>query len=85
MSKINKLLKKIENRARDLTYSELKKILSALGYVEDNRGQTSGSRVAFINIDIKHAIRLHKPHPGNVLKQYQVKQIQRELKDKGFI
>jgi len=56
-----------------------------LGYEETQKGKTSGSRVAFINKIEKHIIRLHKPHPGNELKDYVKKEIVAELKDKNLI
>ena len=37
-----------------------------LGYKEDNFGKTSGSAIRFIN-DKRHIIRLHKPHPNNIV------------------
>lgn len=48
-------------------------------------GKTSGSRVAFINLKTKHIIRIHKPHPGNELKSYQIELIFKELKDQGVL
>jgi hypothetical protein len=56
-----------------------------LGYEENQRGNTSGSRVAFINQKLNHILRLHKPHPNNELKQYQIEQIIEELVSRGLI
>jgi hypothetical protein len=81
MSKQDKLLIRLLGRPRDFTYDELKTLLQGLGYTEDNKGKTSGSRVAFINNKTQHIIRLHKPHPGNELQLYQVNQIIEILKD----
>lgn len=33
----------------------------------------------------KHIIRLHKPHPGNILKMYVIDYVIGELKDQGLI
>ena len=85
MSKEEKLLQRFNNRPKDFTYSELSRLLKSLGYIESNVGKTSGSRVAFINKDSRHIIRLHKPHPGNELKMYQVDQIREELLGRGLI
>jgi hypothetical protein len=41
--------------------------------------------VAFINEKAGHIIRLHKPHPGNELKQYQISLIINELKTQGLL
>lgn len=43
---------------------------------------TSG---AFINRKSKHIIRLHKPHPGQIVKSYALEQIYEELKNRGII
>lgn len=83
MSKIDKLLEKLKNRQIRLSYSELKKLLIALGYEENTKGQTSGSRVAFINNKTKHVIMMHKPH-GKDLKAYQQDQVREALKEKGI-
>ena len=80
MSKDDKLIKRLLSKPKDFTYNELRKLLTHLGYEESQSGKTSGSRVAFIHKDSKHIIRLHKPHPNNELKQYQIEQIIDELK-----
>ncbi len=85
MSKLNKLKQRFLNKPKDFSFSELVTLLAGLGYVKDNSGKTSGSRVAFINHENKHIIRIHKPHPGNILKAYQIDLIIDELKNKGEI
>jgi len=85
MSKREKLIKRLVERPRDFTYDEAKALLSQNGYEEDNRGRTSGSRVAFIHTDTKHIIRLHKPHPGNILKLYQIDELIETLRKQGVI
>lgn len=69
---------------KDFTFGELEKVLSAYGYTKGNKGKTSGSRVVFKNGD-KRPIMLHKPHPGNIVKSYALKQVLEELKEAGFI
>ncbi len=85
MGKLEKLIKKIGSKPKDFTYGELKTLLRGLGYEEFNKGKTSGSRVAFVHSVDQHIVRLHKPHPGNILKRYQVDAIFDELKRKGRI
>jgi predicted RNA binding protein YcfA (HicA-like mRNA interferase family) len=85
MSKLEKLIARLLQQPKDFTYDELRKILNALGYTETNKGKTSGSRVAFIHYTSGHIIRLHKPHPGNILKAYQLNDIVKELKREGFL
>lgn len=84
MSKNEKLLKKIKNRNTTISYSELKKILGTLGYTEHTKGQTSGSRVAFVNEVSGHMISMHRPH-GKDLKAYQKEQVRDALKEKGYL
>ena len=85
MSKKEKLLKRLLSRPCDFTYREVKSLLFDLGYNEDNRGRTSGSRVAFVHTETKHIIRFHKPHPGNTLKMYQIDELIETLRAQGVI
>jgi len=70
---------------KDFTYEEMKTLLNRLGYEEENKGKTSGSRVIFFNEQLQHSIFLHKPHPGNIIKSYLMKYIEDELTAKGLI
>ena len=85
MSHLEKLLAKLLNPNSIITYKQIKSLLVKLGYKEFTKGKTSGSRVAYINEESKHIIRLHKPHPGNELKAYVKKAIIKELKDQKLI
>jgi hypothetical protein len=84
VSKKEKLLLRLLSVPRDFTFDEVKTLLNALGYRESNAGKTSGSAVRFIGKN-NHIIRLHKPHPGPVLKSYLIGMIIDELKKEGFI
>jgi hypothetical protein len=85
MSREEKLIARLVSRPKDFTYEELRRLLKYFGYEENNSGKTSGWRVAFIHTDSKHIIRLHKPHPNNELKQYQIDLILEELSSRGLI
>ena len=85
MSKIEKLIQRLLSRPRDFNYDELVKILIHFGYEEVRKGKTAGSRRAFIQVTNKHIIRLHKPHPGNVLKMYVIDYVIEELRNQGMI
>ena len=85
MSKFDKLLERFLSKPKDFTYQELKSLLNGFGYIESNKGKTSGSRVSFIKNDSMHIIMLHKPHPNNELKRYQIDLIIEELKEQGLI
>ena len=85
MSKRDKLIERLLQKPLDFEYDEARTLLGKLGYKEDNRGHTSGSRVAFVHIETKHIIRLHKPHHNNMLKKYQIDQLIEELEKQGVI
>ncbi len=85
MTKREKLLSKLLEKSKNFTYNELRSLLNGLGYKELTLGKTSGSRVAFINENTNHLIRLHKPHPSNKLKRYQLDFIEIELRNLGVI
>lgn len=80
MSKKDKLIQKLKSKSKDFTYEELKTLLNYLGFYENNKGRTSGSRVEFIREGHKK-IQLHKPHPRNVLKPYQIEILLNELEE----
>lgn len=80
MSKIEKEIERLKLKPKDFTYDEAKKILNNLGFYEDNKGKTSGSKGMFKNIDNKK-IAIHKPHPSKILKSYQINEILRLLRE----
>lgn len=82
MSKFEKLVERFLSIPKDFTYSELIKLLKGFGYHEV---QGAGSRVVFRNDQLKHSIKLHKPHPAKILKRYQIELIIDELKSKELI
>ena len=59
---------------KDFAWEELVSLLIGLGFEEASTGKTGGSRRRFIN-EIGVIITLHKPHPQNILKRYQIEQI----------
>ena len=82
MTRSEKLISRFLSRPKDFSYNELKRLLSGLGYTEL---QGSGSRVVFSNKKLKHSIKLHKPHPGRIMKQYQIDLVINELQSKQLI
>lgn len=78
MSKKEKLIARLLSLPKDFTYDEMRTLLCSLGFEERSKGKTSGSRVEYVRN--KDTILLHKPHPSNHLKPYQVKQIIEVLK-----
>jgi hypothetical protein len=84
LSKAGKLIARLLSRPADFTFAELKSVLAFFGYTQVVAGKTGGSRVAFSNTDGDY-IRLHKPHPRNELKAYQIEDIITALKERGLI
>lgn len=82
MSKIDKLIKRFQSKPIDFNFDELKKMLN---YFDYELVQGSGSRVVFVNKNTGNKIKLHKPHPGKILKRYQLDLIETELKLKGLL
>ena len=68
----------------DFTFDEMQRLLKGYGYERGNKGKTSGSRLIFKNGD-KRPIMLHQPHPGNLVKEYAMKQVMEDLREAGFI
>nr|DAO82597.1 MAG TPA: hypothetical protein [Caudoviricetes sp.] len=80
---LEKAIERLKSLPRDYTYTEAKSLLQQLGYEEYNKGKTSGSRVIFIKGT--HKIDLHKPHPGNEMKLYSVRDLKNNLEMVGAI
>ena len=81
MSKKEKQIARLLSKPKDFTFLELSSLLKSLGYIKDNKGRTSGSRVAFFNPVNQNIIRLDKPHPDNVLKSYLISYVIMKLKE----
>ncbi|MDR1814034.1 MAG: type II toxin-antitoxin system HicA family toxin [Tannerella sp.] len=58
-------------------------MFALFGFTLDNKGKTSGSRVVFEKGEIAHTV--HKPHPGNIMLRYVLKQVYNLLKSKDLI
>lgn len=79
-----KLRERFLKMPSDFTFDEMLRLLEGYGYEKSNKGRTSGSRIIFKNGD-KRPIMLHKPHPGNIVKGYAMKQVLEDLKEAGLI
>lgn len=80
----DKLLKRFKTLPNDFTWEEMSRLLTLLGYTPSNKGKTSGSRLIFKN-EGKKPIMLHRPHPGNIMKGYVLKQVMEYLQNDGLI
>lgn len=70
MSKKEKLIARLLRRPTDFTFEEAVALFNMLGFTIDNKGRTSGSRVAFVKEDLQH--RIHKPHDTGAFKRYAI-------------
>jgi predicted RNA binding protein YcfA (HicA-like mRNA interferase family) len=84
LTQLAKLKDRFRQKAKDLTWSELEKLLSACGYQSSGQGSTAGSRRRFVHPNGSF-ISLHEPHPQNILKRYQVEQVLEILITEGFL
>ena len=84
MAKIEKLIERLLSIPTDFTWDELIKILNYFGYQEIKTGKTGGSRRKFAD-SYDNMISMHKPHPKNIVKLYQLKEVIEHLNEKGKI
>ena len=80
MSRLEKEIERLKSRPKDYTYEEAKSLLNKMGFFENNKGKTSGSRVEFKDYFGRKII-LHKPHPSNIIKSYKIIDIIEKLKE----
>ena len=83
MSTLRKALDRIGSLPKDYTFSEAKSLMEKLGFIEMNKGKTSGSRVRLYRSSDGAVIDLHKPHPQDEMKSYAVKELRDFLRDLG--
>ena len=84
LSRKEKLTERLLTRPSDFTFEELITLFGHFGYIIALTGKTGGSRVAFTNGDGDY-IRLHKPHPRNILKRYQVDDVISALRERSLL
>ncbi len=81
----DKLIRRFLASPKDFTYDEVLRLFGIFGYHENNKGGTSGSRVEFISNDGESSYIMHKPHPGNIIKGYVMKQLADYIKSNRLI
>ena len=84
MTRKEKLIKRLKSKPKDFTWDELTSLLNRLDFIEVKAGKSSGSRRRFITAN-NVVITLHKPHPSNILKRYQLEQIIKILSEEELI
>ena len=83
MTAKGKLKSRFMSLPSDFTFDELVRLFSSLGFELDNKGKSSGSRVAFVRDDETFA--MHKPHPGNIVKRGTLRNVRDYLESKGLL
>jgi predicted RNA binding protein YcfA (HicA-like mRNA interferase family) len=84
MERKDRLLERLQRRPRDFTWNELVTLLRRLGFRQVRTGRTGGSRRRFVHPN-GVIISLHEPHPGRILKRYQIDQIIETLEREGML
>ena len=85
MSKHEKLKDRFLRKPKNFTYDELVSLLRGFGYIEEQRGRTSGSAVAFYHKKTNDKIMIHKPHPQKEIKKYVIELVFEKLKNNKLI
>lgn len=85
MTRKEKLKNRIRQLPKDFTFSELEALLLQLGFVKDDKGKTSGSRVRFYNSQLKLQYLAHKPHPSSIIKEKALRDIVNYLNENKLI
>jgi predicted RNA binding protein YcfA (HicA-like mRNA interferase family) len=80
MSKKEKLIQTFSTKPlrRDITFEEMESLFKLLGYIKK---EGKGSRVRFSNPETGDIFTTNKPHPGNILKTYVVKEVYEKIKE----
>jgi hypothetical protein len=84
MSRFDKLLDRFRGKPSDFTWDEFVRLMTGLGYVEVKKGKPGCSRRRFVH-PTAAIIVLHKPHPGKILKKYQIEQVFETLQRENLL
>ncbi|NOL50144.1 type II toxin-antitoxin system HicA family toxin [Pelistega europaea] len=82
MSKLEKLLLKLQQTRTTIEWREIVSLLVMLGY---EKKEMSGSRVRFYHHGTKHLILLRRPHPESYLKGGALRAIRDALVAEGYL
>lgn len=82
MGRHEKLVARFERIPVDFSWEELCRLLAGFGF---NQVGGAGSRYKFVRAETNRVVCLHRPHPGNIVKKYALRQVLEVLKRDGFI
>ncbi|OGT65966.1 MAG: hypothetical protein A3J38_10310 [Gammaproteobacteria bacterium RIFCSPHIGHO2_12_FULL_45_9] len=83
MTKKEKLLEKLKH-AKSMTWSDLNTALLQLGFVLVHHASGS-SHCKFVFKEKNRIISLCRPHPGNAVKPYMLRQVRESLSEWGLL
>lgn len=78
MGKKEKLRLRLERLPKDFTWDELMTLLTSHGFETLNG---SGARYKFRHEKTGRLLSFHKPHPGNIVKEYVLKEVKQTLSE----
>lgn len=78
MGRQQKLIRRLYSKPKDYKWNEAVTLLKKLGFKQI---EGSGSRVKFFLEDPRSLIIIHRPHPGGILKTYQVNELIDKVKE----
>lgn len=84
MSKKEKLIKRLLSRPSAFTVTEMDTLLGYFGYYRRNEGRTSGSRIKYDHPKLP-PIKMHKPHPTNIVNRNYLNDIIKRLREEGLL
>lgn len=82
MSKKKKLLDKVKQRPKNLTWDEVTTLMVGCGFKLVN-ARGGGSRRMFVHAESRQKVSLHEPHPQKTLLPYMVDQLIAALEQAG--
>ncbi len=82
MSRSAKALARLQAKPADFTWSELAAIMDSFGYLARSG---DGSSRKFIHPSTGAVLMMHEPHPGSILKAYQVRAALKFLTQEGHL
>jgi hypothetical protein len=85
MSTRDKLIKRFRAMPKDFTFDEMMRLFAAFGFEPDNKGATSGSRLALIHAERGLSYNMHRPHPDRAIKMYVMRQVLEFMIENGWI
>ena len=82
MNRISKRLQRMLRMPSDFTWDELNAVLTEFGFYENTK---KGGSYRTFETSSGHKIFLHRPHPGNVLPKYAIRNVLGALREFGYI